>query len=41
MQVINDYGNEMEIEIIDGSIEEGKVRGCTKSIAEWIVELTK
>jgi len=38
-KVAKDYGNEMEVEIIDGSTEEGRLRGCKKSIEEWIAEL--
>jgi len=36
MQVVQDLGTEMEIEIIDGSTEEGRKRSCKKSIKEWI-----
>jgi len=39
MQVVQDLGTEMEIEIIDGSTEEGKRRGCELTIQEWIERL--
>jgi len=38
-QVVQDLGTEMDVESIDGSTEEGRLRGCKLAIEEWIERL--